>query len=237
MELTGNYTILAAEDDEDIRSLLRLYLENSGYKVILAADGWEARELLGKEHVDLALLDIMLPKIDGYRLLEEIRKTSNIPVLFLTAKDQDYDKILGLNLGADAYLTKPFNPLEVVAHVQSQLRRFYQLGSGIQEKQVQLLRVGELSLDPVKMKVEKNGVPIELTPTEFKILAKLMQSPGRVYTKAQLYDSINGGYTESDDRTMMVHISNLRDKLEKDGKNPEYIKTVRGIGYKIDHKK
>ena len=233
----GKYRILIAEDDDDIRGLLKLYLENNGFEVLLAKDGREAIKLAENEKPDLALLDIMMPGADGYRVMKEIRKSSNLPVLFLTAKDQDYDKVLGLNLGADGYLTKPFNPLEVTAYIQSSLRRFYQLGSGKKETFSQILEVGDLRLDLEQMRLEKGGEEIELTPTEFKILSRLMKTPGRVFTKAQLYESISGGFSESDDKTMMVHISNLREKIEEDGKNPQYIKTVRGLGYKIEYKK
>ena len=236
MDEQKQYTILVAEDDGDIRTLLKLYLESGGFRVILAEDGREALRAAEREPVDLALLDIMMPGMDGYQLLRKIRETKNIPVLFLTAKDQDHHKILGLNLGADAYLTKPFNPLEVVAHVQANLRRFYQLGSGVQAETQRILTVGGLSLDLDRMKLEKDGKPIELTPMEFRILARLMQSPGRVFTKAQLYDGASGNFLESDDKTMMVHISKLREKLEEDTRNPSYIKTVRGLGYKIEYK-
>ena len=236
METLKQYTILVAEDDEDIRSLLKLYLESSGFRVILAEDGRKAMREIEKEPVDLALLDIMMPGLDGYQVLEKIRDITNIPVVFLTAKDQDHHKTLGLNLGADSYLTKPFNPLEVVAHVQANLRRFYKLGAAARQESERILTVGGLRLDLERMKLEKDGRPVELTPMEFRILTRLMQAPGRVFTKAQLYDSISSGYSESDDRTMMVHISKLREKLEEDSKNPSYIKTVRGLGYKIEYK-
>ena len=155
----------------------------------------------------------------------------------LSARDQDCDKILGLNIGADDYLTKPFNPLEVVAHVQSALRRFYHLGAGKgPEPAASKLTLGELSLDLYEMKLEKNGVPIELTATEYKILAKMMKQPGRVFTKAQLYEREDGYYSESDDKTMMVHISKLREKIESNPKEPRYIKTIRGLGYKIEYR-
>lgn len=236
METLKQYTILVAEDDEDIRSFLKLYLESSGFRVILAEDGRKAMREIEKEPVDLALLDIMMPGLDGYQVLEKIRDITNIPVVFLTAKDQDHHKILGLNLGADSYLTKPFNPLEVVAHVQANLRRFYKLGAAARQESERILTVGGLRLDLERMKLEKDGRPVELTPMEFRILTRLMRAPGRVFTKAQLYDSISSGYSESDDRTMMVHISKLREKLEEDSKNPSYIKTVRGLGYKIEYK-
>lgn len=230
------HTILVAEDDPDIRTLLELYLKSSGYQVRTAANGIQALEILHRQKIDLALLDIMMPEMDGYALTREIRSFSSMPVLFLTAKDQDCEKILGLDLGADGYLTKPFNPLEVVAHVRSALRRFYQLGGAVSQENTQnVLCLGPLRLDLSRMTLEKDGLPIDLTATEFKILARMMAQPGRVFTKAQLYAGIGGGYCESDDKTMMVHISNLREKIEGDSRNPRYIQTVRGLGYKIEY--
>ena len=232
------YTILIAEDDGDIVELLRLYLENSGYRVISADNGEKALERMKREHVDLALLDVMMPQMDGYELTRQIRKISNIPILILSARDQDYDRILGLNLGADDYLTKPFNPMEVAARINSNLRRFYELGSAAGDTgRTDRITLGELCLDADAMTVTKNGEQIFLTPTEYKILLKLMRSPGRVYTKAQIYESINGEFFENDDKTMMVHVSKLREKIEDDLKNPRYIKTVRGLGYKIEDRK
>ena len=232
------YTILIAEDDGDIVELLRLYLENSGYRVISADNGEKALERMKREHVDLALLDVMMPQMDGYELTRQIRKISNIPILILSARDQDYDRILGLNLGADDYVTKPFNPMEVAARINSNLRRFYELGSAAGDTgRTDRITLGELCLDADAMTVTKNGEQIFLTPTEYKILLKLMRSPGRVYTKAQIYESINGEFFENDDKTMMVHVSKLREKIEDDPKNPRYIKTVRGLGYKIEDRK
>mgnify|MGYP002802282354 FL=1 len=232
------YTILIAEDDGDIVELLRLYLENSGYRVISADNGEKALERMKREHVDLALLDVMMPQMDGYELTRQIRKISNIPILILSARDQDYDRILGLNLGADDYLTKPFNPMEVAARINSNLRRFYELGSAAGDTgRTDRITLGELCLDADAMTVTKNGEQIFLTPTEYKILLKLLRSPGRVYTKAQIYESINGEFFENDDKTMMVHVSKLREKIEDDPKNPRYIKTVRGLGYKIEDRK
>ena len=232
------YTILIAEDDGDIVELLRLYLENSGYRIISADNGEKALERMKREHVDLALLDVMMPQMDGYELTRQIRKISNIPILILSARDQDYDRILGLNLGADDYLTKPFNPMEVAARINSNLRHFYELGSAAGDTgRTDRITLGELCLDADAMTVTKNGEQIFLTPTEYKILLKLMRSPGRVYTKAQIYESINGEFFENDDKTMMVHVSKLREKIEDDPKNPRYIKTVRGLGYKIEDRK
>ena len=231
------YTILVAEDDSDIVELIELYLENDGYRVLTAADGVSALELVRREQIDLAVLDIMMPRMNGYELTKAIRAQSNFPIIILSAKNADSDKILGLNLGADDYLTKPFNPLEIIARVKSNLRRFYELnpagttapGSGTR------LSVGGLELDPASFSLTKDGVPVTLTPMEYKIMACLMKAPGRIFTKVQLYEAANVAYFESDENTMMVHISKLRDKVENDPKNPRYIKTVRGLGYKIEN--
>ena len=230
-------TILIAEDDKDIVNLLSLYLKNSGYEVLTAPDGLAAWGIFNREHVDLALLDVMMPRMDGCELARKIRGMSNIPIIFLSAKDQDYDRIMGLQLGADDYLTKPFNPMEAVARVQANLRRFYELGAADNRREQKILRLGDLCLDTEGMILTKNGRTVSLTPTEYRILKKLMGAPGRVYTKAQLYESGAGEFLESDEKTMMVHISKLREKVEDDPKNPRYIKTIRGIGYKIEDRK
>lgn len=230
-----NYKILVAEDDEDIVELLTLYLSNEGYEVLAANDGEEALRIAKETKVDLAVLDIMMPKMNGYELTKKLREVSNLPILILSAKNQDSDKILGLGLGADDYLTKPFNPLEIIARVKAALRRFYNLGAGATSVSDRLC-VGELVLDTSTCTLLKEGNEIALTPTEYKILALLMKAPGRIFTKVQIYESINGEYFENDDNTMMVHISKLRDKLEDDPRSPRYIKTVRGLGYKIESK-
>ena len=228
-----NFNILLAEDDEDIVKLLNLYLENEGYVVLWAKDGVEASEIFDKEKVDLALVDIMMPRMNGYELTKYIRKKSNIPIIILSAAQLDSDKILGLNLGADDYMDKPFNPLELIARINANLRRFYKLGN-VKDADDGKINIGELTLDTHMLTLEKKGVPINLTATEYKILVMLMKSPGRVFTKMQIYEEVNGDYYANDDNTMMVHISNLRDKIEDDPKNPRYIKTVRGLGYKIE---
>ncbi len=231
-----NYKILVAEDDPDIVALLRLYLESSGFEVFSAENGEDALKVLEKTSIDLAVLDIMMPKMDGYELTKQIRQSSNIPIIILSAKSKDNDKILGLNIGADAYMTKPFNPMEIVAQIQANLRRFYQLGGTVsQQSDSNFLILGDLCLDMDRFVLTKKQEVIFLTPTELKILTKLMKSPERVYTKAQLYECINGEFFDNDDNTMMVHISNLREKIEEDPKNPKYIKTIRGLGYKIEN--
>lgn len=228
-----NFNVLLAEDDEDIVKLLKLYLENEGFDVKWAKDGVEACEIFDKEKINLAIVDIMMPKMNGYELTKYIRNKSNIPIIILSAAQLDSDKILGLNLGADDYMVKPFNPLELIARINAHLRRFYKLGN-VQEKHDSKITIGDLVLDTETLTLEKGGEPVNLTATEYKILALLMQSPGRVFTKMQIYEEVNGDYYATDDNTMMVHISNLRDKIEDDAKNLRYIKTVRGLGYKIE---
>ena len=230
-----NYKILIAEDEQDIAELLKLYLENEGYCVFCAGNGVEALKILEREDISLAVLDIMMPRMDGYELTRRIRETSNIPILILSARDKSNDKILGLNLGADDYMAKPFDPLEIVARVNSNLRRFYQLNTEKPKREESyILKVGDLSLDTQTLVLKKKGEEVLLTPMEYKILALLMKKPGTIYTKVQIYESTSGEYFESDDNTIMVHISNLRDKIEDNPKNPRYIKTKRGVGYKIE---
>ncbi len=227
------HKILLAEDDGDIVKLIKLYLENEGFEVTWASDGKIAYDYFCNQTFDLLILDIMMPNMDGYQLTRLVREKSNVPIIIVSAAHMDSNKILGLNLGADDYLVKPFNPLELVARVNALLRRFNNLTSkdSLHDGKLQL---GELLLDTHMLSLEKNGVPITLTATEYKILVMLMKNPGRVYTKMQIYEEVNGDYFQSDDNTMMVHISNLRDKIEEDPKNPKYIKTIRGLGYKIE---
>ena len=217
--------ILIAEDDADIRSLLRLYLEGEGMRVLEAADGNTALELAREHTPDMAILDVMMPGLNGFELTRALRQYSDLPILILSAKSQDNDKILGLNLGADDYIAKPFNPVEIAARVKAQLRRTARRN---------VLTVRDLALDTASFQLTKRGEPILLTPMEYKILAMLMRSPGRIFTKIQLYEGAIGTYFEGDDNTMMVHISKLRDKLEDDPRHPQYIITVRGLGYKLE---
>lgn len=225
--------ILIAEDDMDIIELLRLYLEKDGYETLVATDGITAFGIIENNNPDLIICDIMMPGMNGYELIKKIRSSySNIPIIVLSAKNQDNDRILGLDIGADDYMTKPFNPLELVAHVKAALRRFYNLGGGNASQSV--YQVGALRLDTDKMRFTKNNEEIMLTPFEFKIMKLLMRNPGRVFTKVQIYEQINGEYFENDENALMVHMSKLRDKIEDDRNNPRYIKTIRGLGYKID---
>lgn len=224
-----NYKILVADDEKEIRELLRLYLENSGYVVLEAEDGQQALQIFRSEKVDLCILDIMMPKLDGYRVLQEIRKESNVPVMILSAKDADSEKILGLNLGADDYMAKPFNPLEAVARVNSNIRRFYSLGTS---PATETLKVKDLELDIDACELRKEGKAIELTTIEYKIMELFMKHPGKVFTKQQIYEY---GWGESfivSDNNIMVCISKLRDKLDEDPS--KYIKTIRGLGYRLE---
>lgn len=227
------HTILIAEDDRDITELLTLYLTGAGYAVRTAEDGAQALAQLRAGGISLVLADIMMPGLSGYELIRQVRTFSDLPIIVLSARTMDADRLLGLDVGADAYLTKPFNPLEVVAYVKAALRRCSRADAG-QDTAAPLLRVGALELDTAQFTLRKNGQPVPLTSTELKILAQLMRSPGRVFTKAQLYECVGGAYYESDDNTMMVHISNLRAKIEDDPAHPQYIRTVRGLGYKIE---
>jgi DNA-binding response OmpR family regulator len=229
------YTILIAEDDVDIVNLLTLYLESGGYCVLSADNGADAFEIAQREQVDLAILDIMMPKMDGYELTKKLREIKNIPILILSAKTQDTDKILGLDLGADDYMTKPFNPLEIVARVKANLRRFYHLNKdGVGQKENPIITIGELVLDTEKLTLHKRGKAVFITPSEYKILALFMRAPGRVYTKSQICEAMNGEFYDNYENAIAVHISHLRDKIEDDPRNPSYIINVRGIGYKIE---
>lgn len=230
------YNILITEDEREIAELIKLYLENEDYTVFCAENGNEALELLEREKMDMAVLDIMMPGMDGYELTKRIREKSNMPILILSARTQSCDKIKGLNLGADDYMTKPFDPLEVVARVNSALRRFYRLnGEAESKKENHILKVGDLVLDTQTLALRKSGQEIFLTPMEYKILALFMKNPGTIFTKVQIYENTCGEYVESDDNTIMVHISNLREKIEENPKNSQYIKTIRGVGYKIEN--
>ncbi|HIS50706.1 MAG TPA: response regulator transcription factor [Candidatus Gallacutalibacter pullistercoris] len=225
--------ILVAEDDFDIANLIRMYLENSGYSICIAENGERALEILEQAPVDLAILDVMMPKMDGIELTRHIRRQSNIPLIILSAKGKEEDRVRGLETGADVYMTKPFLPGELVAQVQASLRR---ARSVLQEEAPgpRGVHAGALRMDLESLTLTKNGMIVPLTSTELKILLKLMSSPGRVFTKAQLYGCINGEALRSDDNTVMVHISNLREKIEDDPRKPVYIRTIRGIGYKFD---
>lgn len=227
------YRILVADDETEIRDVLRLYLEKEGYEVVEAADGMEAAKLIKQEKIDLAILDIMMPGLDGYRVLRNAREESNLPVIMLSAKSSDSDKILGLDLGADDYITKPFVPLEAVARVKSNLRRFYALGAGEDRAAEEpVLQVGDLRLETDACLLYRGGEKIELTSVEFRIMKLLMENPGRVYTKQQIFEAGWGESYMVSDNNVMVCISKLRAKLDCSGKS--YISTIRGLGYRLE---
>jgi DNA-binding response OmpR family regulator len=223
--------ILIAEDDNDIRELIKLHLSKEDYTVFLAEDGKKAIDIFDTNDIDLAVLDIMLPFVDGFNILKHIRNTSEIPVIFLTARGNDEDKILGLGLGGDDYMVKPFSPIELTARIQAQLRRYYKYATGKQNDRIVL---GYLILDKTSCEVLRNNIPLELNAKEFKILELLIENPGKVYTKKQIYETIWEDTYYGDDNTIMVHISHIRDKIEEDPKKPQYLKTIRGIGYKME---
>ena len=226
--------ILVADDEPDIRSVLVLYLENAGYEVLEAADGGVALEVLQNEQVDLCLLDIMMPVLDGYHVLKHVRETSDVPVIVISAKGQDQEKILGLNLGADDYLVKPFNPLEAVARVAATLRRTKGLMARQpnQPRSSATLRVRDLELDVDACTLTCGGQPIDLTPVELRIMTQLMEHPGRVFTKQQLYECGWGDEYVAAENSVMVCMSKLRSKLSDDPQ--AYIRTIRGLGYRLE---
>lgn len=226
------YKILIADDEAEIRNLLKLYLENDGFMVIEAGDGLKALESVRNDKPDLLLLDIMMPGIDGLSVMQQLRKESNIPIMIISAKTADAERILGLNLGADDYITKPFNPLEVSARVKSNLRRFYDLGSSAPVKEDEVLKCGDLELTTSSCLLTKNGSPIELTSVEYKIMEMLMRAPGKVFTKQQIYEYAWGDDYIIADNNIMVAISKLRTKLDEDASC--YIKTLRGLGYRLE---
>ena len=226
------YNILVCDDEKDIVSALTIYLTTAGYQVFPAYDGTEALDLLRREDIHLVLLDIMMPKLDGIAALTRLREASNVPVILLTAKSEDTDKIQGLNLGADDYVTKPFNPVEVLARVKSQLRRYLQLGGGTVRPTA--LRLGGIALDDRTKEVTLDGDPVSLTPSEYDILHLLMGSPGTVFSPKRIYRAVWGEEPFGVENAVAVHIRHLREKLEIDPSDPRYIKVVWGQGYKME---
>ena len=224
---------MIVEDSQEIIDLIKIYLEQEEYFIYAARDGRIAVNLFEQEEIHLVILDIMLPELNGYEVIKRIRKISNVPVIILSAKNQDADKILGLNLGADDYVAKPFNPLELVARINAQIRRFYDFG-GSKEKQDEKVIIGELMLDQRECKLYKKNREIDLTYMEYKLLKLFMTEPGRVFTKAQIFELVWENEYYYTDNTVVVYISKLRDKIEDDSKNPQLIKTVRGLGYRFE---
>lgn len=230
------YKILVCDDEKDIVSALKIYLSAENYEVTEAGNGKEAVELAKKQEFHLIILDIMMPVMDGISALNEIRKFSNVPVIFLTAKGEEIDMILGLNVGADDYITKPFRPVELLARVKAQIRRYMMFGggSGQPENNQKLLRIGGIEMDDSSKRVTVEGEEVNLTPTEYSMLKLFMENPGHVFSPAVIYQTVwNESYTGSD-RTVPVHIRHLREKIEINPASPRYLKVVWGQGYKFD---
>ena len=225
--------ILVCDDDKEIVEAIEISLEQEGFKVFKAYDGVEALEVLKKNEIHLLIIDIMMPKLDGIRATLKIREQSSIPIIILSAKSEDSDKILGLNVGADDYVTKPFNPLELVARVKSNLRRYTQLGNAVEEDN-QVFTVGGLSINDDLKEVRVDGELIKLTPIEYNILLLLVKNQGKVFSIDQIYESIWNEDAIGADNTVAVHIRHIREKIEINPKEPRYLKVVWGVGYKVE---
>ena len=228
------YNVLVCDDDREIVEAIEIYLSQEGYKVLKAYDGEEALKVLDREKVDLLIIDVMMPKLDGIRATLKIREKKNMPIIILSAKSEDADKILGLNVGADDYMTKPFNPLELTARVKSQLRRYTQLGSTIDKSNQAVYAVGGLSIDDEQKEVTVDGEPVRLTPIEYNILLLLVKNQEKVFSIDQIYESIWNEDAIGVDNTVAVHIRHIREKIEINPKEPRYLKVVWGVGYKIE---
>lgn len=226
--------ILVCDDDKEIVEAIEIYLTQDGHQVLEAYDGIEAVEILKKESVDLLIMDIMMPRMDGIRATLKIREKHNIPIIILSAKSEDADKILGLNIGADDYITKPFNPLELVARVKSHLRRYMQLGSTAIKESEEIYTVGGLAINDDLKEVTVDGEPVKLTPIEYNILLLLVKHQGKVFSIDQIYENIWNENAVGVDNTVAVHIRHIREKIEINPKEPRYLKVVWGVGYKIE---
>ena len=229
------YNILVVDDDKEIVGAMEIYLKKEGYNIIKAYNGNEALEKIKENDIHLIILDIMMPEKDGLETLEEIRKDKSIPVILLSAKSEDYDKIGGLNQGADDYITKPFNPLELIARVNSQIRRYVSFGSmDKKEDNKQIYKTGELVLDDETKKVIVDGKEVKLTATEFNILKFLLKNKGKVYSITQIYENVWNEESYGAENIIAVHIRHIREKIEINPKEPRYLKVIWGIGYKIE---
>lgn len=226
------YNILICDDEKDIVAALKIYLSSEDYQTFSAYNGREALEMIQREEIHLVLMDIMMPEMDGISAMTRLREISNVPVILLTAKGEDTDKILGLNIGADDYITKPFNPVEVLARVKSQLRRYMQLGSVAHKEST--LKIGALELDDETKTVTREGEEVSLTPTEYDILKLLMSHPGKVFSSKDIYHEVWRDAPFGAESTVAVHIRHLREKLEINPAEPRYLKVVWGQGYKLD---
>ena len=228
------FHILVCDDDKEIVEAIEIYLTQEGYDVLKAYDGIEAMEILEKKEVNLLIMDVMMPRLDGIRATLKIREKNSLPIIILSAKSEDSDKILGLNIGADDYLTKPFNPLELVARVKSQLRRYTQLGSQVAAPEAEVYTTGGLMINDERKEVTVDGELVKLTPIEYNILLLLMKNQGRVFSINQIYEAIWNEDAIGADNTVAVHIRHIREKIEINPKEPRYLKVVWGVGYKIE---
>ena len=226
--------ILVCDDDKEIVEAIAIYLEQEGYEVLKAYDGRAAIDVMKKEDVDLLIIDVMMPLLDGIHATLAIREFSAAPILVLSAKSEDSDKILGLNVGADDYITKPFNPLELIARVKSALRRYQRLGGNVKEEESSKYELRGLTIDDETKEVFVDGDQVKLTPIEYQILLLLMKNPGRVYSTEQIYESIWNEDAFGADNTVAVHIRHIREKIEINPKEPRYLKVVWGVGYKLE---
>ncbi|MCM1568719.1 MAG: response regulator transcription factor [Roseburia sp.] len=226
------YHILVCDDERDIVNALKIYLYDENYRIFEAFNGREALKIISENEIHLVLLDIMMPELDGISTMVKIRESSNVPIILLTAKSEDSDKLLGLNVGADDYITKPFNPMEVAARVRSQLRRYMQLGGGSVKESV--LKLGGIELDDKEKTVTLDGEPVALTPTEYDILKLLMENPGQVFSPKEIYTKIWNDIPLGSENTVAVHIRHIREKLEINPAEPRYLKVVWGQGYKME---
>lgn len=224
--------ILVCDDDKEIVNAIEVYLKNEGYDIFKAYDGLQALDIIEKKEIHLILMDIMMPKLDGMRTTMKIREDKNIPIIMISAKSEDYDKITGLNIGADDYITKPFNPLELIARVRSQLRRYVDLGS--LEKKTGVYKTGGLLVDDEQKTVTLDGEQVVLTPTEYGIIKLLTENAGRVFSMEQIYETVWKEPAYNPENTVAVHIRRIREKIEINPKDPRYLKVVWGIGYKIE---
>ena len=224
--------ILVCDDDKEIAGAIETYLKNEGYTVFKAYDGVQALEIARREQLQLIIMDIMMPKMDGIQATMKIREEKNIPIIMLSAKSEDYDKVTGLNVGADDYVTKPFSPLELIARVKSQLRRYVDLGS--MTKKAGVFKTGGLEVDDTEKTVKMDGEYVTVTPIEFGILKLLTENAGKVFSMDQIYEAVWNEPAYNPENTVAVHIRRIREKIEIDPKNPRYLKVVWGIGYKIE---
>ncbi len=227
-------TILIVDDEKEIRDLIEIYLKNEGYNTLKASDGFEALSILKSREVQLIILDVMMPNMDGIRACMKIREERNTPIIMLSAKSEDMDKIMGLTTGADDYITKPFNPLELIARVKSQLRRYIKLNNNSAAFGRAVLELDDLVINTETHEVSIEGKMAKLTPREFDILELLARNPGKVFSIENIYQSVWQESFIQSDNTVMVHIRKIREKIEKDPRKPRYIKTVWGVGYKIE---